>query len=335
LLPLDKAALKSIAVIGPRANEVLLDWYSGTPPYTVTPLEGLKSKLGGSVAIHYAPNNDNGEGVKMARSSDVAIVFVGNHPTCNAGWEKCPVASDGKEAVDRRSIDLEQEQLVKEIYAANPKTVVVLISSFPFAINWTEANVPAILHMTHNSQEEGNAIVDALFGDVNPGGRLVQTWPRSLDQVPAMMDYNIRHGRTYMYFKGEPLYPFGYGLSYTSFRYSNLRTSAPRMGKDGSVTVSVDVKNTGKRKGDEVVQLYVKHLGSRVERPREELKGFERVTIMPDETVTIHIPLKAEALAYWNERERRFVVEQEPVRVMMGSSSADVKLEKTVAVDAK
>ena len=118
--------------------------------------------------------------------------------------------------MDRKWIDLEQEALVKQVYAANPKTVVVLVSSFPFAINWTEQNVPAILHITHNAQEEGSAIAEVLFGDYNPGGRLVQTFAKSLDQVPAKMDYDIRHGRTYMYFQGDPLYPFGYGLSYTN-----------------------------------------------------------------------------------------------------------------------
>src|SRR5262249_18396896 len=155
----------------------------------------------------------------------------------------------------------------------------------------------AILHMAHNSQEEGNALADALFGDYNPGGRLVVTWPESLDQLPPMMDYDIRHGRTYMYFQGKPLYPFGYGLSYTSFEYSNLKSSADRMPPDGEVTVSVDVRNTGKRAGDEVVQLYVKHIGSKVSRSTEELKGFQRISIASGETKTVRIPLRASALA--------------------------------------
>src|SRR2546423_11012273 len=131
--------------------------------------------------------------------------------------------------------------------------------------------------MALNSQEEGRALADVLFGDYNPAGRLVQTWPRSLEQLPPMMDYDIRHGRTYMYFKGEPLYPFGYGLSYTSFSYSNLRTSAGSLSQKGSLTVSLNVKNTGSRAGEEVVQMYVKHLNSAVARPMKELKGFKRV----------------------------------------------------------
>jgi beta-glucosidase len=335
LLPLDRGAVKSVAVIGPRANDAALDWYSGTPPYTITPLDGIKDKAGAAVKVNYAANNDVDAAVNAARQSDVAIVFVGSHPTCDAGWAKCPTPSDGKEAMDRKWIDLEQEALVKQVYAANPKTVVVLVSSFPFAINWTQQNVPAILHITHNAQEEGSAIADVLFGDYNPGGRLVQTFPRSLDQVPAMMDYDIRHGRTYMYFQGDPLYPFGYGLSYTTFRYSNLRTSAATLPARGEIAVTVDVTNTGKRKGDEVVQLYVKHAKSSVGRPIKELKGFRRVTLMPGQTRSVSLPLKAETLAYWDMARQRWVVEADQVKLMFGSSSADVKLEKTVAISEK
>jgi len=227
---------------------------------------------------------------------------------------------------------LAQEQLVKQAMAVNPKTVVVLVSSFPFAINWSQAHAPAILHMAHSSQDEGMALAKVLFGDYNPGGHLVTTWPKSLDQLPPMMDYNIRHGRTYMYFKGEPLYPFGFGLSYTTFRYANLRASSKQIAKDGSVTVSVDLTNTGDRAGDEVVQLYVKHMGSKVERPSEELKGFRRVTLKPSETKMVEIPLKAADLAYWDVKQGSFEVETEPVSVMVGESSKDIKLTTTLQV---
>ena len=147
-----------------------------------------------------------------------------------------------------------------------------------------------------------------------------------------MMDYNIRDGKTYMYFKGEPLYPFGFGLSYTTFKYSNLKISAPQIAKGGAVTVSVDVTNTGSRAGDAVVQLYVKHLQSKVVRPREELKGFQRVTVQPSETKTVQILLKASTLAYWDKKLRDFHVETEPVKVMVGNSSADLPLSGTVRV---
>jgi beta-glucosidase len=331
-LPLDKSKLKSVAVIGPYANQVLLDWYSGTPPYAISPLDGIKNKLGSAATVDYAPDNDNDAAINIARSADVAIVVVGNHPTCNAGWAKCPLPSDGKEAIDRTSLTLEQEELVKQVYAVNPRTVVVLISSFPFAIQWTKDNVPTIVHMAHDSQEEGNALADVLFGDYNPGGRLVVTWPQSLDQLPPMMDYNLRDGRTYMYFKGEPLYPFGYGLSYTSFDYSNLKTSSPNLHNPGEVAIAVDVRNSGSMAGDEVVQLYVKHIGSKVDRPLEELKGFERVALRPKETKTVRFNLKSSDVAYWDGDQGSFVTEADHLEVRVGSSSADIRLKTALDV---
>jgi beta-glucosidase len=334
LLPLDRQKLKSIAVIGPRANEVLLDWYSGTPPYSVTPLEGIKTSAGPSVNVSFAADNNGDDETRIARNSDIAIVCVGNHPNGDndTNWAKVSVPSEGREAVDRQSITLEHEELIKRVYQANPRTIVVLVSSFPYAINWTQANVPAIVHMALNSQEEGRALADVLFGDYNPGGRLVQTWPRSLDQLPPMLDYDIRHGRTYLYFKGEPLYPFGYGLSYTSFAYSKLHVSAPSLNAHSSIRVSIDVTNTGSRTGDEVVQLYVKHLKSSVTRPIQELKGFRRVTLRPGEMRTVTMELKAEQLAYWNVSRHKFVVESGAVQLLVGSSSADIKLTKTIKV---
>ena len=328
LLPLDKKSLKSIAVIGPRSNEVLLDWYSGTPPYSISPLEGIKNAVGESVKVNHAVNNDEDAAVKAARESDVAIVCVGNHP--NGGfdtqWARVSVPSEGREAVDRQSITLEQEELIKAVFAANPKTIVVLISSFPYAINWTQDNVPAILHLALNSQEEGHALATVLFGDYNPAGRLVQTWPRSLEQLPPMMDYDIRHGRTYMYFRDKPLYPFGYGLSYTKFAYRDLKIGA----SPGIMEVSVTVKNTGQRAGDEVVQLYVKHLNSKVSRPLKELKDFTRIHLAPQEEKTVKLSVPASRLAYWNAETDQWVVEKDRIEVAVGSSSTDARLKKTI-----
>jgi beta-glucosidase len=334
LLPLDKSKLKSIAVVGQRSNDVAWDWYSGAFPYKVTPLDGIKSKVGAGVKVNFALNNDNNAAVEAAKASDVAIVVIGNHPTCDAGWAKCEALSDGKESIDRRSIELQpvQEQLIEDVFKANPKTIVVLKASFPFAINWAQQNVPAIVHMAHNSQEEGTALADVLFGDYNPAGRLVQTWVKSMDDLPPMMDYNIRNGRTYMYFKGQPLYPFGYGLSYTTFAYSNLRASSSRLTKDGQMSVTVSVRNTGKRDGQEVAQLYVTHMGSKVERPIEELKGFQRVALKAGETKIVLFQLKAKDLAYWDADKKQWVVEDEKVNLMVGASSADIKLQQTIGV---
>jgi beta-glucosidase len=334
-LPLDKAKLKSVAVIGPRANEVLLDWYSGTPPYRISPVEGIRNKLGAGMTVNSTTNDDNAEEVKLAQQSDVAIVCVGNNPigVPDGEWGKVSAPSEGREAVDRESITLEQEELIKQVYAANPRTVVVLISSFPYAINWTQEHVPAILHLTHCSEELGNALADVLFGDYNPAGRLVQTWPKSLDQFPPMMDYNIRDGRTYMYFKGEPLYPFGYGLSYTSFKYSGLKTSSPTLAKDGTVDVSVDVQNTGARAGEEVVQLYVHREKSAYEHPTQELRGFKRVALQPGETKTVVLRLPASSLGYWDRAKHAFVVENGKVELRVGASSADERVKTTIEVE--
>ena len=341
-LPLDRHTIKTLAVIGPRANEVLADFYGGMPPYAVTPLAAIRAKLGAGVEVRHAVDNTDGAAVKAAQSADLAVVVVGNHPTCGRTPQQliqgltttsgCAIPSEGMEGSDRQTLTLEQEDLVKEVYRANPKTVVVLISSAPYAINWSEQNVPAIIHMSHNSQEEGAAIADVLFGDYNPAGRLVHTWPKSTDQLPPMMDYDIRHGRTYMYAKEEPLYPFGFGLSYTTFRYANLRASSNTLKAGGEITLSVDVTNTGARDGDEVVEFYVRHLGSKVERPARELKGFGRINIPRGQTRTVSVPLQAEGLAYWDEAGNRFVVEPESVEILAAASAADIRLRKTIRV---
>jgi beta-glucosidase len=332
-LPLNKTNIKNIAVIGSLSDTVMLDWYSGTPPYRVTPLQGIKNAVGKNASVKYAFDNTDDRAVKLAKSADVAIVIVGNDPTCSAGWAQCPVASDGKEAIDRKAIDLEQEALVKKVFEANPNTIVVLMSSFPYSINWTQATVPAILHMTHNSQETGNALASVLFGDYNPAGRLVQTWPTSIEHLPEMMDYDITKGRTYMYSKHKALYPFGFGLSYSSFTYSNLKLSSKSLNTSGHITVSVDISNTGTYNGDEVVQLYVSHLNSKVVRPQKELKSFSRVHIKTGETKTVNLILKAEDLAYWNESLHAFEVEKNQIKVMVGSSSEDLRLNDIIAVD--
>lgn len=332
LLPLDRTKVHSVAVVGPLANTVLLDWYSGTPPYTVSPREGLDA-----VGNPGPPAPGLGVGwvgdmseaaVTLAGQRDVAIVCVGNHPEGNAGWAVVTSPSEGKEGVDRQAITLPpgQEEFIRRVMAANPRTVVVLVTNFPVALPWAAQHATTIVHLTHASQEQGNALADVLLGNVNPGGRLAQTWPASLEQLPPMMDYDVRHGRTYMYFQGQPQYPFGYGLSYTTFAYANLRTDAPRLGREGSVTVSVDLTNTGSRSGDEVVQLYVRYPGSKVARPLKQLRGFQRVTLAAGETKTVALPLAARDLAYWNAESQAWVVEPGRVELMVGGSSADADL---------
>lgn len=344
ILPLDKSAVKSVAIIGPRADKVLFDFYSGSSPYAISILEGIKQKLGPNVVIKYTPNNEYNAAVDAAKSTDYALVVVGNDPMCGAknpgeafnqdgSTKECPECGEGREGRDRLSLDLPTEDLVKEVYAVNPKTIVVLISSFPYAINWSQKNVPAILHITHAAQEQGTAIADVLFGDYNPAGRLVQTWPKSVDQLPRMMDYDIRNGRTYMYFKDEPLYPFGYGLSYTHFEYKNIRLSNKTLSKDGEIKISADIKNSGERSGDEVVQLYVQFPQSKVVRPIKELRGFQRIGLNAGETKSVTFTFKAESLAWWNEESNNWEVESGPVNILIGSSSQDIKFTKTVVVN--
>jgi len=338
-LPLSRPAIRSIAVVGPHADSVHWDWYGGKAPYTVTALAGIKAAVGSNVQVNYAHDGD--AAVKAAQASDVAVVVVGNHPTCgpdmgkewtDAGTKPCLDPGDGREGRDRETLALAQEELVKRVLAANPNTVMVLVSSFPFTINWSQQHVPAIVQMAHSSQDQGTALARVLFGDFNPGGKTVSTWPAAESALPPMMDYDIRHGHTYLYAKGKPLYPFGHGLSYTTFKYGALRTSRAALAADGTVGVDVDVTNTGKVAGDSVVQLYVGHPRSKVARPRRALAGFERVSLKAGERRNVRIMLKASQLAYWNVQRKAFEVERLPVRLMVGASSADIRLERTLPV---
>lgn len=329
LLPLDKGKIKSIAVIGPRANEVLLDWYSGEPPYIVTILQGIKNAVGSNVEVLFEESDDMDKASTIASKADVAIVCIGNHVYgTDPKWKYSPVPSDGREAVDRRALSLEQEDLAKVVFKANPNTVLALVSSFPFAINWSQQNLPAIVHVSNNSQELGNGLADVIFGNYNPAGRTNQTWVKSIDHLPSMMDYDIRNGRTYMYVKEKPLYPFGYGLSYTKFSYSGIALSSPTLSEGKDVTVSVRVSNTGGRDGEEVVQLYVSYPKGKVDRPAKQLKAFKRVMIRKGESTSVEFSIKTEDLAYWDIEKDAFVVEPTTVSLMVGASSDDIRVTK-------
>ena len=324
LLPLDPGKIRSIAIIGPRADEVIFDWYSGTPAYTVTILEGIRNAVGPDVVILYEPSNSVDKAYIAASKADVAVVCIGNHPYgTNARWFYSPVPSDGREAVDRKALTLEQEDLAKVVLKANPNTVLALVSSFPFAINWSEEHIPSIVHIANNSQELGNGLADVLFGKVNPAGRTTQTWVRDIADLPPMMDYNIRNGRTYMYFAGKPLYPFGHGLSYTTFEYGSLKM--PESFAD-SVQIAMEIRNTGSFDGEEVVQLYVEYPSSRIARPNRQLVGFERVMVPAGQERKVILTLKALDMAFWDVKKQRFAVEPGAVKVLVGSSSANIRL---------
>ncbi|TWU35891.1 glycoside hydrolase family 3 C-terminal domain-containing protein [Novipirellula artificiosorum] len=274
----------------------------------------------------HAANNKGDAAVNAARNAEVAIVCVGNHPLSHGlGWGKNVVASDGREEVDREAISLEQEDLVKLVKAANPNTVLVVISSFPYAIAWSKQHVPAIVHLTQSSQELGNGLADVLFGKTSPAGRLVQTWSSSIDHLLPLLDYNIRNGRTYMYDQHDPLFPFGHGLAYTTFDYSNV-SSPSTLRERESVTIGFDLTNTGNVDSDEVVQLYVRFPQSKVERPRIALKSFQRVFVPQGETIAVSLLLRAEDLAYWDVESKSFTLEPGPIDFFVGSSSADARI---------
>jgi beta-glucosidase len=273
------------------------------------------------------------EAEKAAKQADVAIVVIGTDETVE------------KEGVDRSTLALPGDQLdlVKAIYKANQKTIVVLQNGSPLSINWIDENVPAIIETFYNGEEGGNALADVLFGDYNPAGRLPQTFYKSDDQLPSISDYDLRKGRTYMYpvrnfsnlesKKEEVLYPFGYGLSYTEFNYSQLKLSSDKISRKGHVLVSITVSNTGERVGDEVVQLYVRDEKASVPRPLKQLKDFKRITLEPGESKTVRFLLQAKVLNYWDAGRKQFVVEPGMFEVMIGSSSADIRARARFEVD--
>jgi len=333
LLPIQKDKIKSIAVIGPSANKVISDWYSGTPPYNVNILNGIKSALGNDITVRFAMSNKADSAIIAAKESDVAVVCVGNHPiSYGLGWGQNQVASDGREDVDRQAISLEQEDLVKLVYKANPNTVLVIVSSFPYSLTWSKDNVPAILHVSQSSQELGNGVADVLFGKISPAGRLVQTWTASIDQLPPILDYNIRNGRTYMYDKNVPLFPFGYGLTYTSFKYSGLKIDRKSLSGDETANITFNIQNAGNYDSDEVAQLYVSFPESKIEMPVKALKGFARVFIKKGETKTVSIHLKADDLKYWDTGSNKWTLGPGRIDIAVGSSSADVKLKDSLVI---
>jgi beta-glucosidase len=260
----------------------------------------------------------------LAARCDVAIVFCGTDET---------VAS---ESLDRTTIELPgvQEQLIEAVYAANPKTIVVLVSGCPLAITWEQQNIPAIIDAWYDGEAQGTAITDVLFGNYNPGGKLTTTWFPSTASLPNMNDYNVRDGRSYMYNTVTPIYSFGFGLSYTTFSYSNLRMSSTNIGPNGQVTVSADIKNTGSVAGDEIPQLYIHQAVSTLKLPAEELKGFQRVTIQPGQTQTVSFTFNYSDLDYYDTVSRTYKVDAGTFNIYVGASSSDIRLTGSVTATA-
>lgn len=329
LLPLDRHKIKKIAVIGQRATEVLQDWYAGKPFYTVNVLDAIREEAGSDIEVRYVKTNRMDSARTVAAWADVAIVCVGNHPTCDAGWEQAPVISEGKEAVDRQSLQLDQEDLLLQVAQTNPNTIGVLISSFPYAINRANQTVPALLHLTQCSQELGHAVSDVIFGHYNPAGRLTQTWVKNITDLPHMMDYDITHGRTYMYFKEKPLYPFGYGLSYTRFNYSGTTLNDRVIERGDTLRVCFNLKNSGDMDGDEVVQLYVSARKHTDKDPIKQLKAFQRISLRKGETKKVELTVPYTELQVWDEKQNRFILPDKEMTLEIGASSSDIRLQTT------
>lgn len=260
------------------------------------------------------------EAIAAARNNEVAVVVVGNHPLIN-----------GKETVDRPDLTLAayQEKLIREVYAVNPNTVVVIVGSYPFAMPWVQENIPAIVYLSHAGQELGHALADVLFGDYNPAGRVNMTWYESADQLGEFMDYDIiKSERTYQYFAGKPLYPFGHGLSYSRFQYDALALEQ----YEDTVTVSFRITNTSEVDGEEVVQLYTRALESRVKRPLRQLQSFERIALAAGESREVSFELDRSALAFWDVTRSKMCVEQGSYAFLVGASSGDIRLEGALTV---
>ena len=330
-LPLSKN-VKSIALIGPLADDqldMLGSWNGdGQAADAVTLLAGLKAKVPAAKIVYakgcdIAGDSIDGfaEAVRAARAADVVIAAVGES------------AEMSGEASSRASLDLPGRQLdlVKALQATGKPVVVVLMNGRPLTINWFAENSPAILETWFGGTQAGNAVADVLFGDVNPGGKLPVTFPRTVGQEPLYYnhmntgrppDANNKYTSKYLDVSWTPLYPFGYGLSYTQFRLQNLQLSARTIRPDGRVMVNVEVENIGPRVGDEVVQLYIRDVAASVTRPVRELKGFQRATLQPGEKRRLQFTLTPELLGFYN-REMRFVVEPGEFKVMVGTSSAD------------
>ena len=283
-------------------------------------LEYFENEMDAGVALGWTTGIDKDEKIaeaaKLAAESDVALVVLGFDEIL-----------EGEEH-DRADLDLPaaQNELVQAVYKANPHTVVVLINGSAVIVNWIKDNVPAILDAWYPGEEGGNAVADVLFGDYNPSARLPLTFYASMSQLPPFDDYDIRKGRTYMYLKEEPLYAFGYGLSYTTFSYSNLKISPKKIKQDSSTKISVNVKNSGQRCGQEVVQLYIHDVEASAVRPLKQLCGFKKIALKPNETKTIEFELPWDSLAFYEVENEKFTVEPGKFDIMIGSSSDNIRL---------
>jgi beta-glucosidase len=348
IAPLDPRRIKTLAVIGPNADRVMLGGYSGIPRNPSTLLEGIRSRVGDSVKILYhegckitvggswqqdevRPGNpaDDRRSIAaaagIARRADAVVLAVGgNEQTSREAWM-------GNHLGDRASLDMVglQDELVDAIVATGKPVIAFLFNGRPLSIRNLAKKVPVIFECWYLGQETGQAIAEVLFGDVNPGGKLPITIPRSAGHIPAYYNHKPAARRGYLFDEVSPLYAFGFGLSYTAFEFSRPRLKKATIRPDESSVVRVDVTNTGRVAGDEVVQMYIRDKVSSVTRPVKELKGFERITLDPGQTKTVTLHITPEHLAFYDIRMKR-VVEPGEFEIMVGNSSRDQDLQRIV-----
>ena len=346
-LPLDRSKIKTIAFIGPNADRCILGGYSGNPRVKISPLQALKEKYGDKMNILYAegvritdtnspfpevirlvPMDENqkriAEAVEVAKRADVVVLFVGgNEATSREAYANTAPG-------DLPSLDLlnGQNELVSQIVALGKPTCAFVNSGPPMSIGNLVSQVPAVMQCWFLGQEGGYAMVDALFGEINPSGKLPISMPRSAGHIPVFYNYKPSAYRGYnLGFQVSPLFPFGYGLSYTTFEYSNLKISQSTMKRDGTVDVSVEVKNTGNRAGAEVVQMYIRDDFSSVTRPVKELKGFKKIGLEPGQTKTVIFTITPDLLAFYDVN-MNWVVEPGDFTIMVGISSENTNCAK-------
>lgn len=349
LAPLNLKKLKSIAVIGPNANRSLLGGYSCAPKHNVTVLDGIRARVGDKVKVLYSegckitadggswykdevmpsdPKQDRkqiAEARKVATKADVIVLCLGcNEQVSREAWSLNHMG-------DRTSLDMvgRQEELVKAMLETGKPVIVFLFNGRPLSINYIAENVPTVFECWYLGQECGHAVADALFGDYNPSGKLPISIPRSVGQLPVFYNHKPSARRGFLWDNAQPLFQFGYGLSYTRFEFSNVRLTKKKIRRDGKTRVLVKVKNAGRRAGTETVQLYVKDLVSSVTRPVKELKGFSKVFLKPGESQTVSLEIAPESLAFY-DIDMNYTVEPGEFEIMVGNSSRDADLQKVV-----
>ncbi len=361
LLPLNISDYKSIAVIGPNADRIQYGDYSATKAKSsgITVLEGIKNYVGNKVEINYAEGcditdlNDEGieEAVKAATKSDVVVLVIGgtSMTLSGIGWgddnsDDSPTCGEGFDRAELRPPGI-QPELIKAIYKTGNPIVLVMVHGRAYNIKWESEHIPAILDAWYPGEQGGNAIARILFGEVNPSGKLSVSYPQSVGHVPVFYNYQPsgrgfyhqpgtkeKPGRDYVFSSTDPLFPFGFGLSYTKFKISNLKIKKNVLKPDETIQLTVDIKNTGKVAGKEVIQVYINDMISSVATPVKQLKAFEKVELKPSETKTVEFEIPCSELGLWN-RNMDYVVEPGKFEIQIGNSSSDIHLRGNIRIE--